>query len=175
MGQRTGRALVSMLAVSMTLSAGAFVGFGEAASASGLAHLTFDDGALRTVSFDATRRRDNTVHGHVSIQDRTPIPSQDVDGTGDPELAESSSGLDLTARVECLVVEGRRAVVGGRITHADVGRYVGKYVFLFVEDKGREAARLNWGFYDAGAGVSCESFPGAALVEVTGGGVKVSP
>lgn len=171
------RIVVMTLLTSAMLSSGLLARIGEGASATGLAHFTFDDGTLRTVSFDATRQRDNTAVGQISIQDRTPIPAQDVDGTGDPDLAGSPNGVDLNAQVECLVVEGTMAVIGGQITHADVARYVGKYVLLFVEDHGRGQARLNWGFYESGAGVSCESFPRAAYspVEITGGRVKVRP
>lgn len=109
----------TLLATAMP-SAGPFAEIGEGASATGLAHFTFDDGTLRTVSFDATGRRDNTAVGQINIQDRTPIPSQDVDGTGDPDQAGSPTGVDLDARVGCLVVEGARAVIGGRVTRAPV-------------------------------------------------------
>jgi hypothetical protein len=170
-----GRVSIVMLLMSGVLSLGPLARPGEAATATGLAHFTFDDGSLRTVSFNATTQRDGTVVGNIDIQDRVPIPSQDVDGTGDPTLAGSPTGVNLNARVECLVVKGAEAILGGQITRADVPRYVGKYVLLFVEDGGRAQARLNWGFYEPEAGVSCESVPQGAvsLVEIAGGSVKV--
>ena len=172
-----GRTVVITLLTSAMLSSGPLARVGEGASATGLAHFTFDDGTLKTVSFDARSQRGNTVIGQIDIQDRSPIPHQDVDGTGDPDLAGSPGGMELNAQVECLVVDGTVAVMGGQVTRADVARYVGKYVLLFVEDHGRAQARLNWGFYESGARVSCESFPRAAYspVEVTGGTVKVRP
>lgn len=174
---RHGRAAVVTLLMSAALSSGPLAGVGEGASATGLAHFTFDDGTLRTVSFSATSQRDNTVVGQIDIHDRTPIPNQDVDGTGDPALAGSPNGVNLNAQVDCLVVDGTTAVVGGQVTRADVARYVGKFVLLFVEDKGRSQARLNWGFYGPGEGVSCDRFPraGYSLLEITGGNIKVRP
>jgi hypothetical protein len=172
-----GRSVIVTLLMSAVLFAGPLVQPGEGASATGLAHFTFDDGTLRTVSFSASSRGDNTAAGQIDINDRTPIPDQDVDGTGDPALAGSPKGVNLNAQVDCLVVDGTTAVLGGHVTRADVARYVGKYVLLFVEDRGRAQARLNWGFYTPQDGVSCESFPQAAYspVEVTGGSVKVRP
>jgi hypothetical protein len=170
------RIVVIALLASALLASGPLARIGEGASATGNAYFTFDDGPVRAVSFDAVRQK-NKVAGQIDIQDRTPIPSQDVDGTGDPDLAESPEGVDLNAQVECLVIDGPVAVIGGQVTQADVARYVGKYVLLFVEDRGRGPARLNWGFYESGTGTSCESFPQAAysLVEVTAGSVKVRP
>ena len=169
--------VVMALLTSTVLFSGPLAGVGEGASATGLAHFTFDDGTLRTVSFSAASRRDNTVVGQIDIQDRTPIPNQDVDGTGDPALAGSPNGVSLNAPVDCLVVNGTTAVVGGQVTRADVARYVGKFVLLFVEDTGRSQARLNWGFYGPEEGVSCDRFPraGYSLLEITGGSVKVRP
>jgi hypothetical protein len=80
--------------------------------------------------------------------------------------------IRLTRR--CLVVDGSAAILGGQITRADVVRYIGKYVLLFVEERPRAQARLNWGFYEPASGVSCENAPqGISLFEVAGGSVKV--
>ena len=103
---RHGRAVVVTLLMSAALSSGPLARIGEGASATGLAHFTFDDGTLRTVSFSATSQRDNTVVGQIDIHDRTPIPNQDVDGTGDPALAGSPNGVNLNAQVDCLVIDG---------------------------------------------------------------------
>ena len=115
--------------------------------------------------------------GQIDIQDRTPIPNQDVDGTGDPALAGSPNRVNVNAQVDCLLVNGTTAVVGGQVTRADVAPYVGKFVLLFVEDRGRSQARLNWGFYGPEEGVSCDRFPRVrySLLEITGGSVKVRP
>ena len=174
---RRGRIVVVNLLMAATLFAGPLVRAGEAASATGLAHFTFDDGTLRTVSFSATSRGDDTAVGKIDINDRTPIPNQDVDGTGDPTLAASARGVTVNAQVDCLIVDGTRAVLGGQVTGADVGRYLGKYVFLFVEDRGRASARVNWAFFEPGDDVSCDNVPSAAYAprEVTGGSVKVRP
>lgn len=173
-----GRTIVVTFLMSAALSLGPFARTGEGASATGLAHFTFDDGTLRTVSFNATSQRNNIAVGQIDIRDGTPIANQDVDGTGDPDLAGSPNGVNLNAQVNCLVVDDSTAIVGGEIAHANVARYVGKYVLLFVEDRGqRSQPRLSWGFYDPDQGISCDSFPSGAYapVEVTSGSVKVRP
>ena len=174
---RRARSVVVTLLMSAALLSGPPVRVGEGATATGLAHFTFDDGTLRTVSFSATSQRDNTAVGKIDINDGTSIPNQDVDGTGDPALAGSARGVRVNAEVDCLIVDGTRAVLGGQVTGADVGRYVGKYVFLFVEDRGRAPARINWAFSEPGDDVSCDNVPSAAYspIEVTEGSVKVRP
>lgn len=177
MRSRHGRTIVVTLLMSAVLSLGPFARTGEGADAAGHAHFTFDDGTLRTVSFNATSQRNNIAAGQIDIRDGTPIANQDVDGTGDPDLAGSPNGVNLSAQVNCLVVDDSTAIVGGEVAHADVARYVGKYVLLVVEDRGRALPRLSWGFYDTDQGISCDSFPSAAYapVEVSSGSVKVRP
>ena len=115
--------------------------------------------------------------GQIDIRDPTPIPAQDVDGTGDPELAGSPSGVALHVDVDCLRVDGGTAVLGGEVTRSDVTRYVGKYVLLFVQGGARSEGKLTWGFYGSREGVSCGSLPRGAYtsVEIAGGSFKLRP
>ena len=169
--------------IAVTLPMAAILFFGPltrdavGASASGLAHFTFDDGLLRTVSFSAAREFNGTASGQIDIRDPTPIPAQDVDGTEDPELAGSPSGVALHVDVDCLRVDGGTAVLGGEVTRSDVTRYVGKYVLLFVQGGARSEGKLTWGFYESHEGVSCGSLPRGVYtpVEIAGGSFKLRP
>jgi hypothetical protein len=146
-----------------------------AASATGDVSVALDDGSLRTVSFSAEAGRDGDATGQIEIDDSTPLPDQDVDGTGDPALAESKSGVRLIALVNCLAVDGDTAIVGGVVAKATVARYVGKQVLLFVEDSGRARGGFTWGLYEPGEYRFCGSFPWAAYTpeKVAGGSLQV--
>ncbi len=142
-------------------------------SATGHANLTFGDGILRGVSFSAVTHDDGSVSGQIEFHDPAPMPDQDVDGTGDPALAESPFGVKLHAEVNCLVVDGDSAIVGGQVTSSDVARYVGKQVLLFVEDSEHSRGGFTWGFYEAKDGVFCGSFPWAAYAPVGTAGASL--
>lgn len=139
-------------------------------SATGYAALVLDDGVTRGVSFTAVHHGDGSASGQIEFHDPAPIPDQDVDGTGDPALAESPLGVHVRADVNCLVVDGNSAIVGGQVTDSDVARYVGKQVLLFVEDTAQSRGGFTWGFYEAQDGVSCGTFPWAAYAPVESGG-----
>ena len=175
MKRRQGCTVAVTLLMSAILSLGPLAQAAGGATATGLAHFTFEDGTLRTVSFSAAAHHDGTASGRIDIQDPVPIPDQDVDGTGDPALAGSPSGMILNAEVNCLVVDGNRAIVGGQVTRSDVVRYVGKQVLLFVEDSARSPGRLSWGFYEPQGGVSCDRWAAYTPVEIAGGSLQVHP
>jgi len=103
------------------------------------------------------------------------LTDQDVDGTGDPALADAPSGVAMQAAVNCLAVEGNTAIVGGEVTHSNAARYVGKQVLLFVEDSSRAPGRLSWGFYEPQSNVFCWSFPWSAYTPeaITAGSLQV--
>jgi hypothetical protein len=146
-----------------------------AASSTGHVLVTLDDGSVRTVSFSAEAGRDGDATGTIEIDDPTPLPDQDVDGTGDPALAGSPNGLRLVALVNCLAVDGDTAIVGGVVAKATLARYVGKQVLLFVEDSGKARGGFTWGLYEPGEYRFCGSFPWAAYTpeKVAGGSLQV--
>ncbi len=144
-------------------------------SATGHGQLDFGDDITRGVSFSAMTHQDGSVSGQIEFHDPASVPDQDVDGTGDPALAGSARGVQLHAEVDCLVVDGDTAIVGGQVTSSDIDRYVGKQVLLFVEDSEQSHGRFTWGFYEAGEQISCDSFPVAAYAPgvITGGSIQV--
>jgi hypothetical protein len=149
--------------------------FAHAGSSSGQVSVVLEDGMLRTVSFSALAEKNGDASGQIEIDDPTPLPDQDVDGTGDPALAESPHGVRLVALVNCLAVDGDTAIVGGVVAKATVARYVGKQVLLFVEDSGRARGGFTWGLYEPGEYRFCGSFPWAAYTpeKVAGGSLQV--
>jgi hypothetical protein len=137
--------------------------------ARGEAMVANDEGTTM-VSFTAMGGVDGAT-GQIDIRDSTPIPDQDVDGTGDKTLAGSPDGVKLQATVNCLAVSGDVAIVGGEVTAASLDRYVGKQVLLFVEDSGKAKGRFSWGFYETQKHYFCATFPwGAYTPDRTGGG-----
>jgi hypothetical protein len=174
---RYGCTVFVIVLLSAIVPSGAFAQAADAPWATGLAYLDFGGGTLGTVSFTATGLQDGAAFGQIDIDDPVPIPDQDVDGTGDPTLVASASGVILNADVNCLAVDGDTAIVGGLVTRSDVARYVGKQVLLFVEDSARSHGWFSWGFYEPQGGVFCGSFPRASYtpVEIAGGTLQVHP
>jgi hypothetical protein len=171
-----GRTVLAVFLLSALLPPDSLAQAPTRAVATGSAAMTTGDGTHGIVSFSAIRE-DDVVSGQIEFQDPAPIPDQDGDGTGDPALAGSPSGVTVHAKVNCLAVEGHAAIVGGEVTHSNLPRYVGKQVLLFVEDSERSHGRLSWGFYERPEGAFCDSHPWAAYrpVVIQGGGFQVYP
>lgn len=147
-------------------------------SASGHVNL---DGTLLTVSFTAVTHHDGTVTGEMEFHDQGPIPDQDVDGTGEPGLSGSPSGVAVHAEVDCLLVEDKSAVIGGVVRLSSLPSYLGKSIVLAVEDNGEGSNDppdgVTWGLYGAEDEVGCETFPFSAysLFDIEGGNIQVRP
>ena len=113
---------------------------------------TFSVGANKKGHFDfnAITHSDGTVSGHLSLRDPEEAPDQDVDASGEPGLNSLSDGVELTADVDSVKVEGNRAALSGVITRASVPRYLGLRIILTVQDDGEggpEPDKITWGFY----------------------------
>src|SRR5262249_10632269 len=96
----------------------------QAGRGSGQGSVGTDDGAIKVVSINAVTKSDGSASGQIEMDDPSPIPDQDVDGTGEIDLSESPSGVRLIAKVNCLAVKGAAAVVGGLVVESDVPRYM---------------------------------------------------
>lgn len=120
-------------------------------SASGGFHAVTDEGT-RNIEFNAKINPDGSTSGNLKLTAPLTIPDQDVDGdgTGDPGTAGTSS-VSMRVDVDCLRVEGNRAVVGGVIKESSANAYVGRRMLLTVEDGGEGANanpdRYTWGQY----------------------------
>lgn len=114
-------------------------------SSNGEFSFVLGDGAERSVQYHAKKNSDGSTQGELTYSDPTSIPGSD-------ENLFTSSGIFLKANIDCLVIRGNKAVMGGAITEASVGDYLGTRVLLVVEDagEGKKAAALDklaWGIY----------------------------
>jgi hypothetical protein len=133
--------------------------------AKGQIEVVLGDGVQRTLSFDAATQPDGSATGQIEFFDPGPVPDQDVDGTGDPRLAPSRRGVTAYAEVNCLIVDGRIAVVGGRVVKAEPDLYVGKQLVLVVEDGDASKAQATWGFHEPRERIFCDTLPFASDLE----------
>jgi hypothetical protein len=146
-----------------------------AGAVSGSVNVVLDDGVTRTIALSAATQRDGTAAGMIEFHDPSPLPNHDVDGTGDPALAESKTGVTVYAQVTCLFVAGGAAVVSGDVVKADPERYVGKQIVVMLSGSEKSRGMLDWGFYEPEQRMSCDIFPFAAYspVDVAGGRIEV--
>ena len=121
-------------------------------SAAGAGTTSLGDGLKREFEFSAVTNEDGGVTGHLTLNGPAVIPSQDVDGTGEPGADAPPSGLQVTADVDFMRLAGKRAVLGGVVTSTNDPRYSGLRFIFVVEDNGEagHAAapdRISWGAY----------------------------
>ena len=133
-------AVLSLAAVSAPLTSANNSG----PSSDGEFSFSLADGTARLVQFHAKKNSDGSTKGELTYSDPTTVPDSE-DGLG-------SSGLFAKANIDCLVVNGKKAVMSGEITEASVGDYLGNRILLVVEDngEGKKAAdldKLAWGVY----------------------------
>lgn len=120
-------------------------------TAFGSYQFSLEDGYTKYVEFDARTQPDGSAVGQLTFSDQAPIPDQDVDGTGDPDLKESPSGVYITVDFDGLKVDRNKAVMSGTVRDASIRRYIGQRVLLVVEDNGDNPEtpdKLTWGFYN---------------------------
>ena len=131
---------LSILAVATFLAVPA--AFGQ--SASGSFKVVAEEGT-GTFEFDAAKDARGNTSGSIKFTGPITIPDQDVDldGTGDPR--EKGTTLSLGIAVDCMQVEGSRAVLGGTIKDSSVREYTGRRV-LFTVEQG-EVNRYSFGQY----------------------------
>jgi len=112
-------------------------------SSNGEFSFSLEDGAARLVQFHARTNSDGSTRGELTYSDPTTLPDSE-EGFG--------SGLFAKANIDCLVINGNKAVMSGEITEASVGDYLGNRILLVVEDndEGKKATdldKLAWGVY----------------------------
>lgn len=136
-------------------------GQGVTARASGQGIL--ESGSFRTFAFNAVQKKDGSVEGHTTLQNHT-------------------AGIRIHTRVECISVQGNRAVLTGHITESTIPGYPGRFTLVVVEDNGEGGNvvdRMSFQYiYPAGAGgFSCDAVLAADVpaVPVTKGNIQVAP
>lgn len=107
--------------------------------------------ASKSMTFNARIQQNGQVHGQVTISGGEDLGDQDVDGGGDANPGGQHANLTVTADVDCLVINGNRAVISGEITDSSVGSYIGVRMLLVVEDGGEGSKKapdkFTWGLY----------------------------
>jgi hypothetical protein len=168
--------LVVALSLSAILPPGLMAEAPGAGVVSGNVSLVLGDGITRTIALSAATQRDGTAAGSIEFNDPAPTPNHDVDGTGDPALADAGTGVTVYAQVTCLFVAGTAAVVGGDVVKAEPARYVGKQIVILLTDSQKSPGAMSWGFYEPEQRISCDSFPFSAHapVAIAGGRTEVT-
>ena len=126
-------------------------------SATGSGQINGANGQVRTFSFHAVVSASGTVTGHAELHD--------------PVFFNESGHAD----VNCLVVSGNRAAIGGIVTQSDPPVFVGDTVAFLVVDNGEglTAPRDQISFVVVTSGKDCSSFFGLELHTIDSGNVQV--
>ena len=144
-----------------------------AQSVSGGFHVVTDDGT-RNIEFNAKLDANGSASGDLKFTGPLSIPDQDVDGDGTGDPSVTATTLSLRVGIDCLKVQGNRAVLAGLVKESSISAYVGRRMLLTVEDggEGENAApdRYTWGQYRStpatwvASDAELESDPGVGLM-----------
>lgn len=121
----------------------------NAQTAAGSYKFSFEDGAAKTLEFDARGQGDGSAIGQMYLTDEATLVYRDVDGAGDP--TGKYAGYYIKADFDGLVINKNQAVMSGIISDSNVREIIGKRVLLTVEDNGdntRIPDRVTWGIYN---------------------------
>ena len=136
--------LVSLALPSLTLASA------DGPSASGSFQFSLDDGQLRNLEFNARVQNNGRTIGEMTFSDQAAVPVPDPDDS----TAINSPGAVMTAKFDCLQIEGNRAVMSGVISESSIANALGLRVLLVVEDNGEGVNiptpdKLTWGVYQS--------------------------
>jgi hypothetical protein len=121
--------------------------FDDGPSANGKFQFELGDNNRRYIEFDA-RLHGDEARGTMTFSDPSSV-------LGDSDSDNLNSGAVLTAKFDCLRIEGNRAVMGGAVSESNFAPLIGHRILLVVEDNGEGVNvltpdRLTWGIYDSG-------------------------
>jgi hypothetical protein len=143
------RAFAPLFALFLFVLAAPQIAKAQDSSAAGSYKFAFEDGAAKTIEFDARGQSGGSAIGQMYLTDEATLVYRDVDGTG--EGGVKYGGYFISAVFDGMVVEKNQAVMSGTIRDSNVKELIGKRVLLTVEDNGdntRVPDRLTWGIYD---------------------------
>lgn len=108
-------------------------------SANGDFEFALEDGAVRTVEFNARTHKNGATKGEMTFTDAT---------------GNEGSPASVKASLDCLVINDNKAVMSGVIKEATNFELVGNRVLLVVEDNGEgigaaSTDKLTWGLYQS--------------------------
>jgi hypothetical protein len=144
--KRPARVLLSTLALAMCFLVPAVF----AQSVNGGFHAVSGEGT-RNIELNAKINPDGSTSGDLKFSGPISVPDQDVDGDGTGDPSATATTLSLRVTIDCLKVQGNRAVVAGLVKESNISAYTGRRMLLTVEDggEGDNAApdRYTWGQY----------------------------
>jgi len=119
-------------------------------SASGSFQFSLDDGKIRNLEFNARNQNNGRTVGEMTFSDQAAVPVPDPDDS----TAINTPGAVMTAKFDCLQIEGNRAVMSGVISQSNIAAAIGLRVLLVVEDNGEGVNiptpdKLTWGVYQS--------------------------
>ena len=144
-----GALLAALLLVSLALP-GLTLASADGPSASGSFQFSLDDGQIRNLEFNARVQNNGRTVGEMTFSDQAAAPVPDPDDS----TAINTPGAVMTAKFDCLLIEGNRAVMSGVISQSNIAAAIGLRVLLVVEDNGEGVNiptpdKLTWGVYQS--------------------------
>ena len=144
-----GALLAALLLVSLALPGLTFAS-ADGPSASGSFQFSLDDGQIRNLEFNARVQNNGRTFGEMTFSDQAAVPVPDPDDS----TAINTPGAVMTAKFDCLQIEGSRAVMSGVISESNIAAALGLRVLLVVEDNGEGVNtptldKLTWGVYQS--------------------------
>src|SRR5690349_17836028 len=109
--------------------------FDDGPSANGKFQFQLEDNNTRYIEFDA-RRFGDQARGTMMFSDPSSV-------LGDADSNDFATGAVVTAKFDCLKIEGNRAVMGGEVSESNFASLIGHRVLLLVEDNGEGVNVLN--------------------------------
>lgn len=141
----------SIVAMIVSACAAPLLAQNDGVSANGTFKFT-SAGAAKTIDFNARLHTNGTdASGEMTFSGPAEISNQDVDGDGTPSPGVLAN-VTVKVKFDCLVVNGNRAAMSGKITESTLPDLVGRQSVLAVEDNGEGngaagADRFTWGLY----------------------------
>lgn len=141
--------------VFLALPSGAYA---QAGTATGNYKFFLEDGAMKTLEFDAKNDERGTTTGSLFFTDEAKVEFQDVDGTGDIPRDEPAPFF-MKVEFDSMTIDKNRALLNGVIRDSSHRSFIGKFVQLVVEDNdGFEIKdQFSWSI--------CEPFKGGWIPE----------
>ena len=120
--------------------------FDDGPSANGKFQFQLEDNNTRYIEFEA-RLFGDQARGTMTFSDPSAVLSE-------TDTNSVVTGAVVTAKLDCLKIQGNRAVMGGAVSESTLASLIGNRVLLVVEDNGEgvnvpSPDRLTWGVYDS--------------------------
>lgn len=139
-------ALMSLICVVQTQNAAPAKG----PSVSGTFQISSDVGLTRYLEFYAWMEKNGNTTGETVFMDQPSASDPKVVNT-ESSQSESATAFFAKAEFDCMVINGNKAVMSGRVTTSSLERYVGQRFVLAVQDGDNSNPprkdKLTFGFY----------------------------